>query len=322
MRVAPIGHRSVLLEETLAGLVTRPDGTYVDGTFGGGGHANALLDRYPAARVIAFDRDPEAIARAEAMRARLGQHRLIPRQANFAEMADELPRLGITAVDGVLLDLGLSSFQLDSPERGFAIRLEGPLDMRFDPSSGQSAADVIDHVSESELAHLIWRYGEERRSRQIARAIVQERARHPIETTGQLAGIVERAIGRRKGSPGHPAVRTFQALRITVNAEFEALEHALQAAVNVLRPGGRLAVIAFHSLEDRIVKQFIARESATCVCPPEQVICTCDTRPTMKRIGGARKPSQGEIDENPRARSAVLRVAERIDTTITGDLEA
>jgi 16S rRNA (cytosine1402-N4)-methyltransferase len=290
------GHRPVLLEVTLAALVTSPAGVYVDGTFGGGGHASALLQRFPDARVVAFDRDPDAIARAEAMRADYGSDRLIPRQANYADMADELARLDIPSVDGVLLDLGLSSFQLDSPERGFAIRLEGPLDMRFDPTTGESAAELVAYLPETELADLIWRYGEERRSRPIARAIVQERARRPIETTGQLAEIIERAIGRRKGSPGHPAVRTFQALRIAVNAEFEALERGLDAAVRTLRPAGRLAVIAFHSLEDRIVKQFIARESATCVCPPEQVVCTCDIHPTLRRIGGARKPSAVEID--------------------------
>jgi 16S rRNA (cytosine1402-N4)-methyltransferase len=321
MRATTTGHRPVLLEEALAGLVTSPDGIYVDGTFGGGGHAGVLLERYPEARLVALDRDPEAIARAEAMRIRFGHNRLLPRHANFADVQEELAELGIEAVDGVLLDLGLSSFQLDSPERGFAIRLDGPLDMRFNPTNGDSAADLVAQLPESELADLIWRYGEERRSRPIARAIVQERAKHPIDTTGHLAEIVERTIGRRKGSPGHPAVRTFQALRIAVNAEFEALDRALGAAVRVLRSGGRLAVISFHSLEDRIVKQFIVRESATCVCPPEQVICTCDTQPTLRRVGGARKPSDSEIDENPRARSAVLRVAERLDSSITGDLE-
>lgn len=312
------GHRPVLLEEALGGLVTRPDGVYVDGTFGGGGHAGALLERHPLARVIAFDRDPEAIARAQAIRDRVGADRLTPLHANFADLESELNAIGAPTVDGVLLDLGLSSFQVDAAERGFAIRLDGPLDMRFDPDSGDSAAVLVAELAEADLADLIWRYGDERRSRPIARAITQERERRAIETTGQLAEVIQRTIGRRKGSPGHPAIRTFQALRIAVNAEFEALKQALGSAVEVLRPGGRLVVIAFHSLEDRIVKQFIARESATCHCPPEQMICTCDTQPSLRRVGGAQKPSPVEIAENPRARSAILRVAERLATTGPG----
>jgi 16S rRNA (cytosine1402-N4)-methyltransferase len=307
-----------MIDDVLAGLVTRPGGVYVDGTFGGGGHAAALMERHPKARVIALDRDPAAIARANGLRDVVGQDRITALQANFADLEPVLRNLGLVSVDGVLLDLGLSSFQLDTAERGFAIRLDGPLDMRFDPTSGESAAGLVAELPEAELADLIWRYGEERRSRPIARAIVQERQERPIATTGQLAAVVERAVGRRQGSPGHPAVRTFQALRIVVNAELESLERALVAAVGALRPGGRLAVIAFHSLEDRIVKQFIARESATCVCPPEQVICTCATMPALRRLGGARKPSAAEIDENPRARSAVLRIAERLDELDSG----
>ena len=319
MRATTSGHKPVLLDETIDSLVSRPDGIYVDGTFGGGGHARALLERFPESRVVAFDRDPDAVARADELRVRIGSDRLVARQANFAEMEAEVKELGFDAVDGVLLDLGLSSFQLDSPERGFAIRLDGPLDMRFDPTAGVSAADLVAELGEGELAELIRRHGEERRSRPIARAIVQERAKGAIVTTSQLAAVIERAIGRRKGSPGHPAVRTFQALRIAVNAEFEALEEALAAAVRVLRPAGRLVVIAFHSLEDRIVKQFIARESATCVCPPEAPVCTCGTTPALRRVGGARKPSDREIDENPRARSAVLRAAERLSTLPSKD---
>lgn len=321
MRTGSTGHKPVLLDDVLAGLVTRPDGVYVDGTFGGGGHAAALLKRHPEARIIALDRDPAAIARANELRAVVGQDRITALQANFADLEPVLRDLGLASVDGVLLDLGLSSFQLDTAERGFAIRLDGPLDMRFDPTSGESAADLVAELSEIELADLIWRYGEERRSRPIARAIVQERQERPIATTGKLAAVVERAVGRRKGSAGHPAVRTFQALRIVVNAELESLKRALAAAVGSLRPGGRLAVIAFHSLEDRIVKQFIARESATCICPPEQVICTCATMPVLRRLGGARKPSAAEIDENPRARSAVLRIAERLDERDSGDFD-
>ena len=301
----------MLLDEAVDQLVWRASGTYVDGTFGGGGHTREILARHPGNRVIAFDRDLDAIERGRELAAEVGTHRLSIIHGSFASMADALDQLGVENVDGVLLDLGMSSHQLDSADRGFAFRYEGLLDMRFDQSSGQTVAELIASADESELADLIWRYGEERRSRQIARAIVTEREKSPIETTTRLAGIVSRVVGRGK-SGVHPATRTFQALRIAVNEEFDALEMALVASVSRMVVGGRLVVIAFHSLEDRIVKQFIARESATCICPPEQVICTCNTTPRLRRLGSSRKPSADEKAANPRSRSAVMRVAERV----------
>jgi 16S rRNA (cytosine1402-N4)-methyltransferase len=305
-------HKPVLLEEAVDHLIWRSGGAYVDGTFGGGGHTRQILSRDPESRVIAFDLDSSAADRARDLQREVGTDRLTIVHDSFATMAEHLDGLGIDQVDGVLLDLGMSSYQLDDAERGFAFRFEGPLDMRFDQSRGQTAAELIVTADEAELADIIWRYGEERRSRQIARAIVAERDRKPIETTSRLAEIVTRVVGRGKGGT-NPATRTFQALRIAVNREFEALEQALAASVDRLAPGGRLVVIAFHSLEDRIVKQFITREAATCICPPGQVICTCDTTPRLRRIGSKQKASTNEQAENPRSRSAIMRVAERTE---------
>jgi 16S rRNA (cytosine1402-N4)-methyltransferase len=303
-------HTPVLLEEAIENLVQRP-GIYVDGTFGGGGHARAILDRDPRNRVIAFDRDLAAIERGRRLQDEVGSDRLRLIHDNFGALAGHLDALGMGRVDGVLLDLGLSSYQLDDAARGFAFRFEGPLDMRFDQTQGETAAELIARADESELANLIWRYGDERRSRQIARVIVAERERRPIETTKQLAEIVARVVGRGK-SGTHPATRTFQALRIAVNQELEALAVALSASVDRLAPGGRLVVISFHSLEDRMVKQFIAREAASCICPPEQMVCTCNVTPRLRRCGSSRKPSSEEQARNPRSRSAVMRVAERL----------
>ncbi|HEU4804662.1 MAG TPA: 16S rRNA (cytosine(1402)-N(4))-methyltransferase RsmH, partial [Nitrobacter sp.] len=261
--------------------------------------------------VIAFDRDLAAIERGKLVQAEVGADRLTVIHDNFSALPARLDELGIDRIDGLLLDLGLSSCQLDDPERGFAFRFDGPLDMRFDQSGGATVADLIATADEAELADLIWRYGDERRSRQIARTIVAERERRPIETTGRLAEIVVRVVGRGK-SGTHPATRTFQALRIAVNQELDALEEALSAAVARLNTGGRLVVISFHSLEDRLVKQFIAREASTCICPPEQPICTCDTTARLRRVGPSRRPSPTEQSSNPRSRSAVMRVAERL----------
>jgi 16S rRNA (cytosine1402-N4)-methyltransferase len=308
------GHQPVLLDEAVAALRPRPGGRYLDGTFGGGGHARALLAASaPDGIVLALDADPAAVARAEAMREEPGiGARLLPVQANFADLAAIAREQGVVPLDGVLLDLGLSSFQLDAPERGFAFRFEGPLDMRFDPTRGTPARDLVNELPERELADLIWRYGEEPGSRRIARAVAHERERAPIETTTRLARIVERALGGRRGRDIHPATRTFQALRIATNDELAALEEALAGAADVLAPGGRLAVIAFHSLEDRLVKQFMARESAACVCPPEMPVCVCGHRPRLTKVTRrAIRASEAEAAANPRARSAVLRVAER-----------
>jgi 16S rRNA (cytosine1402-N4)-methyltransferase len=234
-------------------------------------------------------------------------------QGNFADLASISREQGMVPLNGVLLDLGLSSFQLDQPERGFAFRHEGPLDMRFDPERGQPASDLVNMLPERELADLIWRYGEEPGSRRIARAIVCARKSGPIETTAHLAEIVQRALGGRRGRETHPATRTFQALRIATNDELAALESALSGALDVLAPGGRLSVIAFHSLEDRMVKRFIERESATCICPPQAPVCICGHQPRLRKVTKkAVRPGVEETRENPRARSAVLRVAERL----------
>ena len=293
----------------------RPSGRYLDGTFGGGGHTRALLESSaPDGVVLALDADPAAIDRAFALQQDPGiARRLIPVRANFADLALVARERGLAPLDGILLDLGLSSFQLDQPERGFAFRHEGPLDMRFDPEQGVPASDLVNTLPERELADLIWRYGEEPGSRRIARAVVRERERAAIKTTTRLAEIVASALGGRRGRDIHPATRTFQALRIATNEELAVLEAALAGALDVLAPGGRLAVIAFHSLEDRIVKRFVERESAGCICPPEVPICVCGHRPRLRKLTRrAVRPDAAEMDANPRARSAVLRVAERL----------
>jgi 16S rRNA (cytosine1402-N4)-methyltransferase len=315
------GHRPVLLAEAIAGLQPRPSGRYLDATFGGGGHTRALLDASaPDGIVVALDADQAAIDRAFALQQDPGiAQRLIPIHANFADLAVVARERRVTPLDGISLDLGLSSFQLDQPERGFAFRHEGPLDMRFDHERGAPASDLVNTLPERELADLIWRYGEEPGSRRIARAIVRERERAPIATTTQLAEIVAGALGGRRGRDIHPATRTFQALRIATNEELAALEAALAGALDVLAPGGRLAVIAFHSLEDRIVKRFIERESAECLCPQEVPVCVCGHRPRLQKITRrAVRPDAAEMDANPRARSAVLRVAERLADDLGG----
>jgi 16S rRNA (cytosine1402-N4)-methyltransferase len=307
------GHVTVLLEEAVDALCPRPGGVYVDGTFGGGGHTRRLLERVAGeATVYAIDADPAAIARAEALAATPIGAGVVPIHANFRELGDLSGARGIREVDGILLDLGLSSFQLDEAARGFAFRFDGPLDMRFDPTRGPSAADLVNTLDTDGLSRLFWTYGEESNARRIARAIGDHRTAKPIETTTDLAAIVEGAVGGRRGKAIHPATKTFQALRIAVNDELVALKAVLGMAVSLLRPGGRLVVIAFHSLEDRLVKQTIARESATCVCPPGQPICTCGHQPRLRRIGKPIRPGAIEIDQNPRSRSAIMRVAERL----------
>ncbi len=308
----------VLLGRSVEALLPRPDGVYVDGTFGGGGHSRALLAASaPTGQVIGVDADPAAIARGDALRAELDAaekgsgDRLRLVHGNFRNLDTLLSGIGVTRVDGVLLDLGLSSFQLDTADRGFAFRLDGPLDMRFDPTTGVPAADLVNTLAETELADVIYRLGEEHRSRRIAAAIVARRSLEPIRTTADLAAVVQRAVGGRRGET-HPATRTFQALRIAVNGELDALPEGLAAAVALLAPGGRLAVISFHSLEDRIVKRFIADAAATCVCPPHQPICVCGTVPSLRKLGGSIKAAPDETASNPRSRSAILRIAERL----------
>ncbi|HEV2107255.1 MAG TPA: 16S rRNA (cytosine(1402)-N(4))-methyltransferase RsmH [Thermomicrobiales bacterium] len=310
----------MLLAEVITALQPRPDGRYLDGTFGGGGHTRALLDASaPGGVVLALDADPDAIARAELLAADPAyRDRMIPVRANFAALASKAEAFRLAPLDGILLDLGLSSFQLEDADRGFAIRLDGPLDMRFDPDAGISAADLVNTLPESELAAILFRFGEERRARRIAAAIVRERATNPIASTTHLAKVIERAAGGRGGAHTHPATRSFQALRIAVNDELAVLERALGDAVATLAPGGRVAVISFHSLEDRIVKRFIASQTTTCTCPPDQPICTCDTIPRLRKVGGAIRPSVDEVANNPRSRSATLRVAERLDDASSG----
>ena len=307
------GHVTVLLQEAVDSLRTRAGGIYIDGTFGGGGHSRELLERVNGdATLYVIDADPDAIARAEALRATELGRGVIPVHDNFRNLADIAREYEIPPADGLLFDLGLSSFQLDQAARGFAFRFEGPLDMRFDNTSGISAADVVNTSPAEDLANIFWRFGEEKQSRRIARAIAERRSTTPFETTSDLASFIENTMGGRRGKSIHPATRSFQALRIAVNEELTALEDVLEAAVDLMAPESRLAVISFHSLEDRIVKQFIAREIATCICPPDVPVCVCHHSPRLKRIGKPIKPSAAEQANNTRSRSAIMRVAERL----------
>ncbi|PWH18914.1 MAG: 16S rRNA (cytosine(1402)-N(4))-methyltransferase [Ardenticatenia bacterium] len=304
-------HIPVLVREVLVTLHPQPGQYFIDGTVGSGGHARAILEATaPDGRLLGLDADPAAL---EVARHNLSTYedRVHLVHANFVDLADVAHRYGFFPVHGILLDLGVSSLQLEVPERGFSFQTEGPLDMRYDPRLTKTAYDLMNDLSEEELAALLYRFGEERRSRVIARAIKQA---WPITTTTQLAEVVTRAVGGRRGARLHPATRTFQALRIAVNNELDALARALPSAVSLLTPRGRLAVISFHSLEDRIVKEFFAREAKDCICPstPYPAPCTCGHRATLRIV--TRKPivaSSEEIKMNPRARSAKLRVAER-----------
>ncbi len=302
-------HRPVLYQEVLSALLPRAGGRYVDGTVGAGGHAEGVLrSSAPDGLLLGLDRDPVAVDIASRTLAGFGR-RVQLRQAPYAEMGAQVIAIGWQTVDGILLDLGLSSMQLDDPRRGFAFKEDGPLDMRFDPQQTLSAGDMVNNWSETDLADVIFTLGEERRSRRIARAIVGAR---PVTSTGQLARIVAGSVGRAGGRL-HPATQTFQALRMAVNDELGQLDRGLKIAVGLLAPGGRLAVIAFHSLEDRMVKQFFKRESMDCICPPDQPTCTCGHKASVKLI--SRKPIRpglAELAENSRARSARLRVAEHV----------
>ena len=303
----PWRHTTVLLVEAVQALVTQDDGTYVDGTFGRGGHARAILARLaPAGRLVAFDRDPQAVAAA----AEIDDARLQVRHASFADMAGELALLDIERVQGILLDLGVSSPQIDDPRRGFSFRFDAPLDMRMDTSRGETAAEFLERAELREIAEVIRDYGEERFAVPIAKAIVARReGGSPVRSTGELSALVARAVKTRE--PGQdPATRTFQALRIHVNAELEALQQGLKAALTLLAPQGRLVVISFHSLEDRIVKSFIARESRDEV---DRRAPFAPARPMRLVALGRVKPDYREIAANPRARSAVMRVAERTE---------
>jgi 16S rRNA (cytosine1402-N4)-methyltransferase len=302
-------HTPVLYQQVLSALHAGAGSRHIDGTIGAGGHARGILEASaPDGEVLGLDRDPHALQLAAANLASFG-HRIHLRHASFASLAQCAADLGWKQIDGALLDLGLSSMQVDNPERGFAFRLPGPLDMRFDPSGPTTAADLVNGLSEAELAETLARYGEEPRARPVARAIVAAR---PLRTTVELADVVARVTGGRR--PGlHPATRTFQALRIAVNGELEALEAALPQMVELLAPGGRLVVIAFHSLEDRLVKKFLRWESRDCVCPPRQPVCTCGHQASLRLLTSKPiRPEQAEVQSNPRARSARLRAAEKI----------
>ncbi len=296
-------------------LSPAPGSFHIDATVGGGGHAQRILEASsPDGRLLGIDADRAAIARTRRRLARCGD-RVTLRQANFEELADVAADAGFTLADGILFDLGLSSYQLADAERGFSFRAEGRLDMRFDTGRGVPAAQVLAEASERELADILWRYGEERHARRIAREIVARRRQQPVETGTQLAELVERVVPRpRTGrSRIHPATRVFQALRIYVNRELETLLRALQAAVELLGPDGRLAVISYHSLEDRIVKRFIAAERRGCVCPPELPACVCGRSPRLAPVGAQpQRPTAEEVAANPRSRSARLRAARRL----------
>ena len=304
-----VGHVPVMLQESVALLVVRPGGRYVDCTVGAGGHATAILEAAtPGGLLLGLDADPVAL---EIAAARLqpfeGSFRLVNR--NFSELLTTCEELNFIPSHGVLFDLGLSSMQLSVAERGFSFQSEGPLDMRFGPAQSQTAADIVNTYSDEDLADLLWTYGEEPGSRRIARAIIEAR---PLSTTTQLASLVARVAGG-KHRRIHPATRTFQALRIAVNDELTAISEALTQAVEVLGHGGRLVVIAYHSLEDRIVKQFIQRESRDCICPPGTPVCVCGHVAMLKAVTkGAARPGSAEVHANPRSRSARLRAAERL----------
>ncbi len=304
-------HRAVLLDEALTGLVIQPGGLYVDGTFGRGGHARGILARLGSeGRLLAMDKDPRAIAAAQEQF--LSDRRFMIERGSFAMLKQQLERRGwLGKVSGVLLDLGVSSPQLDDPERGFSFSHDGPLDMRMDPESGQSAADWLAAAPEQEIVRVLRDYGEERYAKRIARAIVQARTAAPIRTTGQLAEIV-RAANPAWEKDKDPATRSFQALRIYINQELDDLEACLPQCVEALARGGRLAVISFHSLEDRIVKRCMRKEARGGEFPPGLPITQAHFHPTLRVIGKAIRASASEVQANPRARSAVLRIAERL----------
>lgn len=302
-------HHPVLLQEALEALAVREDGIYVDATFGRGGHAAAILERLgPQGALYAMDRDPEAIAAAERF---VGDHRFHITRGSFAMLGAMAQAAGIDGrVSGVLLDLGVSSPQLDDARRGFSFHGDGPLDMRMDPDQGESAADWLSHAGEQEIVRVLKEYGEERFARRIARAILAARQETPITRTGRLAEIISAAVPKRE--PGkHPATRSFQAIRIHINRELEELETVLPQAVDLLAPGGRLAVISFHSLEDRLVKRFMRRECKGEELPLDLPV-TGTAQGRLRLVGKARTAGEAELRDNPRARSAVLRVAERL----------
>lgn len=304
-------HKPVLFEETIRSLAIRPEGTYIDGTMGGGGHSEAILQRLTTGTLLSIDQDPDAIRAAGE---RLKQYpQSIRVRGNFAQMGEIAKAQGIEAVDGVLLDIGVSSYQLDTPERGFSYHHDAPLDMRMS-QEGPSARDLVNTLDERELADIIFRYGEDRSARRIAQGICLAREKAPIETTAQLAEIIKESVPAAvRRAEGHPARKTFQALRIAVNGELDRLQEGLAAGFGLLKPGGRLAVITFHSLEDRIVKQQMQEWCQGCICPKDFPVCVCGRKPQGKLVyKKGLAPSPEEVEENPRARSSRLRVIEKL----------
>ena len=306
-------HKSVLLKETVDSLCIRPDGIYVDGTLGGGGHAFEVCRRLgPDGRLIGIDQDQDAIAAASERLAPFGDRAVIVR-SNYRQIQDVLEGLQIGRVDGIYLDLGVSSYQLDTAERGFSYREDAPLDMRMDRRNTQTAADLVNGCDESELYRIIRDYGEEKFAKNIAKHIVKARQEKPIETTGELTEIIKAAIpAKMRATGGHPAKRTFQAIRIALNHELEVLDQSIDTMIQLLNPGGRLSIITFHSLEDRIVKNRFRENENPCICPPDFPVCVCG-RVSRGRVITRKPilPSEEELEENKRAKSAKLRVFER-----------
>jgi 16S rRNA (cytosine1402-N4)-methyltransferase len=313
MKEINFSHVSVLLQECMDGLNIKPNGIYVDGTAGGAGHSFQIASRLTDGKLIAIDRDEEAVAVATERLSVFGERAVVVR-SNYSEVKRVCESLGIEQIDGLLLDLGVSSYQLDTAERGFSYNADAPLDMRMDTSSPFSAYNVVNEYSEQELKKIIYNYGEDRFAPRIASAIVKQREIKPIETTGELVGLIKGAIPAAARESGHhPAKRTFQAIRIEVNGELAIIEPTIKDAVSMLKPGGRIAIITFHSLEDRIVKQTFAELSSGCTCPKNFPVCVCGNVPKVKII--SKKPilpSDEELAVNPRSRSAKLRVAEKL----------
>ena len=306
-------HRSVLLEPCMEALAIKPEGIYVDGTAGGGGHSYEIAKRLTTGRLIAIDQDEAAIKAASAKLSCYGDRVTVVRN-NFRNVADVLDMLGIEKIDGILMDLGVSSYQLDTPERGFSYMADAPLDMRMDARAEKTAYDVVNTYSEFDLRRILFDYGEEKFAPRIAARIVKARGDKPIETTGELTALIKSAIPAAARDGGHhPAKRSFQAIRIEVNAELDVIRPALESAMRRLNPGGRMAVITFHSLEDRMVKQTFSDMASGCTCPRGLPVCVCGKTPQVKVI--SRKPilpDEEELESNPRSRSAKLRVAEKL----------
>ena len=306
-------HKSVLLDECIDSLNIKPEGIYVDGTLGGAGHSLEIVKRLDGGKLVAFDQDMDAIENAKIKLADY-MDRVILIHSNFENLGEKLDENGITGIDGLLLDLGVSSYQLDTPERGFSYMHDAPLDMRMDKSLTESAWDIINRYSEAELSDIIRNYGEENWHARIAAFIVERRSEKPIETTFELVDIIKAAVPRKARDENlHPAKRTFQAIRIAVNRELDVIEKVIREATEKMNRGGVIAIITFHSLEDRIVKNVFRDLSAGCICPPEFPVCTCNTAAKLKLL--TKKPiisSKEELEENPRARSAKLRCAVRL----------